>query len=189
MRNHVQGARDKAAGRPPGANGAAGTDEVRSKRRRWSIEEKLRIACESLASGETIAAVARRHGVDYVNDSKATNVAAAVAAIHSVENQVVLIAGGDGKGGNFDEFASAIESKLAAAVLIGKDADSIAEAFNGRAPIRRAGNMDAAVAEAADLAESGETVLLAPACASLDQYANYGARGDAFIDAVRELPA
>ena len=133
--------------------------------------------------------VTRRHGVDYVNDSKATNVAAAVAAVRSVENRVVLIAGGDGKGGDFDAFATAIDDQLAAAVLIGKDADAIAAAFNGRAPIRRAGSMDAAVAEAADLAESGETVLLAPACASLDQYANYGARGDAFIEAVRELPA
>ena len=63
MRNHVQGAKGKADGRPPGANGAAGTGKARRKRRRWSVEEKLRIARESLASGETITAVARRHGV------------------------------------------------------------------------------------------------------------------------------
>lgn len=63
MRNHVQGAKDKAVGRPPGANGAAGTGKVRRKRRRWSVEEKIRIVRESLASGETIAAVASRHGV------------------------------------------------------------------------------------------------------------------------------
>ena len=63
MRNHVQGAKGEAVGRPPGANGAARTGKVQRKRRRWSVEEKLRIARESLASGETIAAVARRHGV------------------------------------------------------------------------------------------------------------------------------
>ena len=63
MRNHVQGAKGKAGGRPPGANGAAGTGKVRRKRRRWSVEEKLRIARESLASNETITAVAERHGV------------------------------------------------------------------------------------------------------------------------------
>ena len=63
MRNDVQGAKGKGVGRPPVANGAAGAGKARRKRRRWSVEEKLRIARESLASGETIAAVARRHGV------------------------------------------------------------------------------------------------------------------------------
>ena len=62
MRNPVQVAKAKADGRPPGANGAAGTGEVRRKRRRWSVEEKLRIARESLASGETIAAVSHVTG-------------------------------------------------------------------------------------------------------------------------------
>ncbi|MCY4121740.1 MAG: transposase [Acidobacteria bacterium] len=63
MRNYVQGAKGKAGGRPPGANGAAGTGKERRKRRRWSVEEKIRIARESLASNETITAVAERHGV------------------------------------------------------------------------------------------------------------------------------
>ena len=63
MRNHVQGAKGEADGRAPGANGAAGTGKARRKRRRWSVEEKIRIVRESLASGETITAVARRHGV------------------------------------------------------------------------------------------------------------------------------
>ena len=63
MRNHVLGAAGKAVDRPPGANGATRTGEVRRKRRRWSVEEKLRVARESLASGETITAVAKRHGV------------------------------------------------------------------------------------------------------------------------------
>lgn len=131
--------------------------------------------------------VRRWRDVDYVNDSKATNVAAAIAAVNSVDGSVVLIAGGDGKGGDFAELASAIDDKLAGAVLIGKDAEAIGNALDAMTPTEFAGSMEAAVAAAADLAAPGTTVLLAPACASLDQYANYGARGDAFIEAVREL--
>lgn len=131
--------------------------------------------------------VTRRHDVNFVNDSKATNVAAAIAAVNSVESDVVLIAGGDGKGGDFEELARAVEAKLAGAVLIGTDAEAIGEALDAMTPRRFAGDMDDAVRQAADLAAPGSTVLLAPACASLDQYANYGARGDAFIDAVSGL--
>ena len=131
--------------------------------------------------------VARFDEVDYVNDSKATNVAAAIAAVNSVDGAVVLIAGGDGKGGDFDEFANAIDAKLAGAVLIGKDAEAIGDALDSMTPKEFAVDMNGAVTAAAGLAAPGTTVLLAPACASLDQYANYGARGDAFIDAVREL--
>lgn len=133
--------------------------------------------------------VARKGDVNYVNDSKATNVDAAIAAVNSVEGKVVLIAGGDGKGGDFAALAAAIETKLAGAVLIGRDAEAIGEALDEMTPRRFAGDMGEAVTEAAALAAPGMTVLLAPACASLDQYANYGARGDAFVDAVRELRA
>ncbi|MEE4162671.1 MAG: UDP-N-acetylmuramoyl-L-alanine--D-glutamate ligase [Woeseiaceae bacterium] len=131
--------------------------------------------------------VAQKDDVNYVNDSKATNVDAAIAAVNSVEGQVVLIAGGDGKGGDFAALAAAIETKLAGAVLIGRDAEAIGEALDEMTPRRFAGDMGEAVAEAAALAAPGMTVLLAPACASLDQYANYGARGDAFVEAVRGL--
>ncbi len=131
--------------------------------------------------------VARLDDVDYVNDSKATNVAAAIAAVKSVDGPVVLIAGGDGKGGDFDELAEAIDARLVGAVLIGKDAEAIGEALDTMTPKEYATDMNAAVGAAAKLAAPGTTVLLAPACASLDQYSNYGARGDAFIDAVREL--
>ena len=125
--------------------------------------------------------VLRRGDVDYVNDSKATNVAAAIGAVRSVEGNVVLIAGGDGKGGNFNELARAIDGKLAGAVLIGTDAAAIAAALDDLTPCRYADDMDDAVRQASRLAAPGNTVLLAPACASLDQYANYGARGDGFI--------
>ena len=125
--------------------------------------------------------------INFVNDSKATNVAAAIAAINSVEGDVVLIAGGDGKGGDFEELANATESKLSGAVLIGTDAEAIGAALDAMIPQRYAGDMDDAVRQAAAMAAPGSTVLLAPACASLDQYTNYLARGDAFIDAVAEL--
>lgn len=131
--------------------------------------------------------VARISAVDYINDSKATNVAAAVASINSVEGMLVLIAGGDGKGGDFSELAEAVEGKLRGAVLIGRDAEKIAHALDTVMPVHFAENMEAAVHMAATCAESDDTVLLAPACASLDQYANYMARGAAFIAAVEAL--
>jgi UDP-N-acetylmuramoylalanine--D-glutamate ligase len=132
--------------------------------------------------------VARTGAVDYINDSKATNVAAAVASIESIDGPVVLIAGGDGKGGDFGALANAVEDRLRAAVLIGKDAQRIAAALDTVMPVYFAQDMQDAVTKAAAYAESDDTVLLAPACASLDQYANYGARGDAFCRAVRGLP-
>jgi UDP-N-acetylmuramoylalanine--D-glutamate ligase len=131
--------------------------------------------------------VARIGAVNYINDSKATNVAAAVASINSVDSMLVLIAGGDGKGGEFSELAEAIEGKLRGAVLIGKDAEKIAHALDTVMPVHFAENMESAVHMAATCAESDDTVLLAPACASLDQYDNYMARGDAYCEAVEAL--
>jgi UDP-N-acetylmuramoylalanine--D-glutamate ligase len=131
--------------------------------------------------------VARIGAVDFINDSKATNVAAAVASIESVDSMLVLIAGGDGKGGDFGGLAEAVEGKLRGAVLIGKDAEKIARALDTVMPVHFAENMESAVHMAASCAESEDTVLLAPACASLDQYDNYMARGDAFIEAVEGL--
>ena len=131
--------------------------------------------------------VARKGAVDYINDSKATNVAAAVASIQSIDGTVVLVAGGEGKGGNFSELAAALEGKLRAAVLMGTDAEAIADAIDTVMPVYFARDMDDAVCQAAAYAESDDTVLLAPACASFDQFANYGARGEAFSSAVEAL--
>ena len=112
-------------------------------------------------------------GVCYINDSKATNVDAAVAAVESLETPVVLIAGGQGKGGDFGRLASKTAGKLRAVILIGEDALRLAEAFEGLTPTEYASDMHMAVRRAAELAEYGDTVLLAPACASFDQYPNY----------------
>ena len=131
--------------------------------------------------------VIRVGAVDYINDSKATNVAAAVASIDSVDSTLVLIAGGDSKGGEFDDLVAAVENKLRAAILIGKDAAKISDALDTVMPVYFAQDMDDAVAQAAFYAESDDTVLLAPACASLDQYDNYAARGDAFCRAAKAL--
>jgi UDP-N-acetylmuramoylalanine--D-glutamate ligase len=133
--------------------------------------------------------VRQLNGADYINDSKATNVGAATAAVESVSGPVVLIAGGDGKGGDFGEFARTVCTKLRAAILIGRDAPLMAGAFDQLAPVFMAGNMTSAVYKAAELAQPGDTVLLAPACASFDQYRNYEHRGDDFSEIVRALPS
>ncbi len=132
--------------------------------------------------------VARKGSVNFINDSKATNVAAAVASVQSIDGMLVLLAGGEGKGGAFGELAAALENKLRAAVLFGQDAGAISDALDTVMPVYFAQDMCDAVSQAAAYAESDDTVLLAPACASFDQFENYYARGDAFRDAVEALP-
>ncbi len=132
--------------------------------------------------------VARKGSVNFINDSKATNVAAAVASVQSIDGMLVLLAGGEGKGGEYGELAAALENKLRAAVLFGQDAAAISDALDTVMPVYFAQDMCDAVSQAAAYAESDDTVLLAPACASFDQFENYKARGDAFCDAVEALP-
>jgi UDP-N-acetylmuramoylalanine--D-glutamate ligase len=137
---------------------------------------------------ETVAAV---RGVRYVNDSKATNVGAALAALEGLgdpaRRNLVLIAGGDGKGADFRPLAPAVGRFVKALVLLGRDAPRMAAELEGAAPMVRVADMTAAVAAATELAAPGDVVLLAPACASLDMFRNYAARGDAFAAAVRGL--
>ncbi|MFJ5548263.1 UDP-N-acetylmuramoyl-L-alanine--D-glutamate ligase [Streptomyces sp. NPDC093225] len=143
-----------------------------------------------------IAHVAEVAGVTYIDDSKATNTHAAEASLAAYES-IVWIAGGLAKGATFDELVAGSAGRLRGAVLIGADRELIRGALARHAPevpvvdLDRTdtGAMLAAVREAARLAEPGDTVLLAPACASMDMFANYGTRGDAFADAVRELAA
>ncbi|MGW7191069.1 UDP-N-acetylmuramoyl-L-alanine--D-glutamate ligase [Streptomyces sp. NPDC054838] len=143
-----------------------------------------------------VAHVAEVAGVTYVDDSKATNTHAAEASLAAFE-PVVWIAGGLAKGATFDELVQKSAKRLRAVVLMGADRALIGQALARHAPqvpvvdLDRTdtGAMLAAVREAARLAERGDTVLLAPACASMDMFANYNKRGDAFADAVRELAA
>ncbi|MFD6418638.1 UDP-N-acetylmuramoyl-L-alanine--D-glutamate ligase [Streptomyces sp. NPDC060194] len=133
--------------------------------------------------------------VAYVDDSKATNTHAAEASLKSYEH-VVWIAGGLAKGAVFDELVEAAAGRLRGVVLIGADRHLIREALARHAPEVPVADLDrtdtgamaAAVAEAARLARPGDTVLLAPACASMDMFTNYQERGKAFARAVRELP-
>jgi UDP-N-acetylmuramoylalanine--D-glutamate ligase len=126
-------------------------------------------------------------GVRYINDSKATNVGAAIASVQSIDDGVVLLAGGQGKGGDFASFAEAVADRLKALIVFGEDAELIARAFADQADIRNVGTLAEAVDTACGMATSGDTVLLAPACASFDQFDNFNARGDAFVSLVEGL--
>ena len=126
-------------------------------------------------------------GITWVNDSKATNIGACIAALQGYQQRVILIAGGDAKGADMNELTPAIREKTKAVVLIGKDAGLIEQALNSCVPIHKATTMQQAVSIADSLATAGDTVLLSPACASLDQYKNYQDRGNQFAYAVLEL--
>jgi UDP-N-acetylmuramoylalanine--D-glutamate ligase len=131
--------------------------------------------------------VGERGGIRFVNDSQATVPQAAIAALEAFEAPVVLIAGGKDKGLDYAGFADAIARHARAAILIGETADQLAALIGGRTPLERAADMASAVASAAALARPGDVVLLSPAAASFDMFADYAARGDAFRAAVAEL--
>ncbi|HEY5799963.1 MAG TPA: UDP-N-acetylmuramoyl-L-alanine--D-glutamate ligase [Burkholderiaceae bacterium] len=137
--------------------------------------------------------VANINGVDYVDDSKGTNVGATVAALtglgtaQSGTGRLVLIAGGDGKGQDFAPLADPIARHVRAVVLIGRDAQLIEAALDSTGvTMEHCISLPEAVERAAALAGSGDTVLLSPACASLDMFDNYAHRAQVFVDAVRE---
>ncbi len=125
-------------------------------------------------------------GVAYVNDSKATNVDAAIKSIRSMEAAVVLIMGGLDKNNDFRPIADYLE-RVEQVILIGDAADKIETAIADRCEVRRAGSMKDAVAKASEKANAGDTVLLAPACASFDMFDDYVQRGNAFREAVNNL--
>ncbi len=150
--------------------------------------------------GHRIAVVAERDGVTWVDDSKATNPHAAQSSLQAYD-PVVWVAGGLAKGARFDDLVAAVRERLRGVVLIGQDRQVIADALLRHAPdvpvILVDGGETGAVAGGRDLmrlvvdaagqlAVPGDTVLLAPGCASMDQFANYAERGDAFADAVHE---
>jgi UDP-N-acetylmuramoylalanine--D-glutamate ligase len=131
--------------------------------------------------------VGRRGGVEWVDDSKATNPGAAFRSLLSYPNPVVWIAGGRDKGLDFRELADAAPGRVRAAVLIGEAAGKLEAALAGRVPVHDAGTLERAVALAAGLAREGDVVLLAPACASFDQFRSFEERGERFAAAVAAL--
>lgn len=128
-------------------------------------------------------------GIAWFNDSKGTNVGASAAAIAGIfgRRRGVLIAGGQGKGADFTPLRDALASRVHTVVLIGEDAPALAAAIGDAAHVVHAGSLEEAVALARAAAQPGDAVLLSPACASLDMFDNYEARGRVFETAVREL--
>ena len=128
--------------------------------------------------------------VEFVDDSKATNVGATVAALAGIEaeNKIVLIAGGDAKGADLSPLAEAIKGKVKCIITIGIDGDKVAN-LGHAANIQtvKAGSIEEAVSVAATQATKGDMVLLSPACASLDMFENFKQRGRKFVEAVKRL--
>ena len=126
-------------------------------------------------------------GVQFVNDSKATNIEAAHRAIESFGDGVVVILGGKFKGGDFADLADALAARAATVVSIGESRELIAGALGSRVKVHEAADMRSAVRQAFALAAPGGTVLLAPACASFDMFRDYAERGRVFKQEVRKL--
>jgi len=142
--------------------------------------------------------IALRQGVAWYDDSKGTNVGATVAALEGlarpdagagVHPRVILIAGGDGKGQDFAPLAASIARHATHVLLIGRDATRIARALGGAVASEHCESLEAAVAAAARIARSGDTVLLSPACASFDMFRDYRHRGQVFAQAVHAIGA
>jgi len=133
--------------------------------------------------------VMNRDDIIWIDDSKATNTGAAEAALKGIGRPVVLIAGGQAKGADLSALAGAAAGRVHTAILMGVDAALVRRTLEGVCAIHMVEDMTQAVAVAHVCARPGDAVLLSPACASLDMFASYAARGDAFARALRELPA
>jgi UDP-N-acetylmuramoylalanine--D-glutamate ligase len=133
--------------------------------------------------------VADVRGVSYVDDSKGTNVGATLAAVAGLPGPLIVIAGGEGKNQDFTPLAAAFRGKVRHAVLIGRDAPLLARALSGVCTLETCATLEHAVHAAARAARPGDTVLLSPACASLDMFRDYTHRGAVFAAAVQELAA
>ena len=134
--------------------------------------------------------VAVVNDVEYVNDSKGTNVGATVAALRGLGRQrsLVVILGGDGKGQDFSPLLDPVRRLVRAIVLIGRDAPRLREVLaSSGVPMQDASTLPEAVQQARRLAQPGDAVLLSPACASLDMFRHYGHRGEVFVQAVQQL--
>jgi UDP-N-acetylmuramoylalanine--D-glutamate ligase len=147
---------------------------------------------------QTVAII---EGVEYIDDSKGTNVGATLAALNglgqsgsasssdsSSRSKIILIAGGEGKGQDFSPLSHAVARHAKAVILMGRDAPVIRSAIESSGiTIRDANTLEQAVESASEMAESGDLVLLSPACASFDMFKDYAHRAQVFIDAVNEL--
>jgi len=156
------------------------------------LEIRKEIIRESLSDFENIEHrlefVAKINGIDFINDSKATNVNSTWYALESMQSPTVWIVGGQDKGNDYDMLLDLVKEKVKAIVCLGVDNSKIISAFSKAIPnIVEAQTADAAVQAAYRIAKKGETVLLSPACASFDLFENYEDRGRQFKHAVRRL--
>jgi UDP-N-acetylmuramoylalanine--D-glutamate ligase len=148
----------------------------------------LEALCSFKGLPHRVERVAEIDGIIYYDDSKGTNVGATVAALQGLGRKAVLIAGGEGKGQDFTPLHPAVAQHARAVVLIGRDAPLIGAALTDcGVQVAHAEDMNEAVRQAASLAQSGDAVLLSPACASFDMFRNYEHRAEVFVQAVHEL--
>jgi len=160
-----------------------------------TLTDELDVPLDGLSAGARLFAglphrmqrVASSDGIVWIDDSKATNEAAALASIRSVPGRLLLIAGGDAKGGALDELVAELASRDAQVIVMGKDREFIAGRLQGGCTVDQVAGVEEAVFLAAKVAQPGDTVLLAPACSSLDMYSGFAERGDRFAAAVRSL--
>ena len=131
--------------------------------------------------------VAEIDGVNWINDSKATNPGAVKAAIEGIDETVILLAGGQGKGANMEMLHDTLKTHVRAAVLFGEDAGSMASAWQGSTSIEQFDTLEQAVRRAHEISQSGDIVLLSPACASFDQFTGFEQRGEVFCQLVEAL--
>ena len=152
-------------------------------------DEKIRASLKNFAGVEhRLEKVARVRGVDYINDSKATNVNSCWYALQSMRTPVVLILGGTDKGNDYTEIEALVKEKVRALIFLGVDNRKLHTFFDDKiAQIEDAGSMEDAVNKAYRLAQKGDTVLLSPCCASFDLFTCYEDRGDQFKACVRNL--
>jgi UDP-N-acetylmuramoylalanine--D-glutamate ligase len=167
--------RENAAAATVAARAAGATDD--------EIARALR---EFAGVPHRLEPVRERDGVLFVNDSKATNVAAALRAIAAYDAPLLLILGGRAKGESFDPLAAAARDRVKRAFLVGEAASELADAL-GDVPHEVDGGLETAVRAAAAAAAPGDVVLLSPACASYDQFRNFEERGDEFRRLVQTL--
>jgi UDP-N-acetylmuramoylalanine--D-glutamate ligase len=174
--------------RIPGAHNRENASAATAAARAVGVDDATIAAALGAFEGvpHRLEPVAEENGVLWVNDSKATNVAAALRALASYDAPVLLIAGGRAKGESFAPLAQAAKGQVRRALLIGEAADELGYAL-GEVPHEVSGDLEAAVRSAAGEARPGDVVLLSPACASYDQYSSFEERGEHFRRLVQAL--
>jgi UDP-N-acetylmuramoylalanine--D-glutamate ligase len=160
----------------------------------WSLTAMVKNLAGFTGLSHRCQRITSNDGITWINDSKATNVGATIAAINGlaqtlttengVKQQLILIAGGDGKGADFTPLIAPLASHVSHVITLGKDGDKIAQVAQNT---NKVNTLDAAVQTAKALANAGDIILLSPACASLDMFKSFGDRGEQFMTAVTQV--